>query len=96
MAPFAVGLLIPPGIALIAARLQRGAARFWGAYAAALVVGVIVSLVMGELLQDLPEAIASIVIDSSLVFAASQVAYRLFWKQALAGWMASQRTAARR
>jgi hypothetical protein len=39
---------------------------------------------MGELGLGLEEALMSIMIDSALVFTASQVAYQLVWKQVLA------------
>ncbi|MDZ4718817.1 MAG: hypothetical protein SH847_10240 [Roseiflexaceae bacterium] len=80
MAPFAVGLVLPPVLFVIIPRNWQGALRFWAVYASALILGVLISFFMGELLVDLPEAIVAIVLDSSLVFAASQVGYRLFWK----------------
>jgi hypothetical protein len=55
---------------------------------------VLVSLFMGELLVDLPEAIVAVVIDSSLVFAASQVAYRLVWKSMIESRLARTTVAA--
>lgn len=80
MAPFAVGLIIPPLLYLAAPRNLKGAARFWSVYGSALVIGALISLFMGELGRGLPEAIVAIVIDSSLVLAGSQVGYWLFWK----------------
>lgn len=38
---------------------------------------------MGELFLDVPEAIMSVVIDTSLVYTASQLAYRIAWKPLL-------------
>jgi hypothetical protein len=94
MAPFAVGLVLPPVLYLIIPRNWQGALRFWAVYGSALLLGVLVSLVMGELLVDLPEAIVAIVIDSSLVFAASQVAYRLVWKSIIESRLARTTVAA--
>jgi hypothetical protein len=96
MAPFIVGLILPPVLAILSPRAWNSLQRFWTTYGAALVIGTVIAFFMRELSHGIPEAIISIVIDSSLVFAASQVAYRLFWKQILETYLTQSRTASTR
>jgi hypothetical protein len=93
-APFIVGLVLPPVLFLLLPRGSRGASRFWVTVASSVVLGALISLVMGELAFDLEEAVMAIIIDTSLVFTASQIAYRLFWKSALESRLANREAAA--
>lgn len=79
-APFLVGMLVPPVVLLIT-RIPL-AARFKSLVliVVALIVGASASFLNGELAGDLPEAIMAIIIDTSLVYTASQLAYRIAWK----------------
>jgi hypothetical protein len=89
--PFFVGLLVIPLV------LMRTLQSNWSetfkqltSLIIALLTGATISLFMGELARDLPEAIASIIIDTSLVYTGSQIMYGLFWKPFLA--MRSRKT----
>jgi hypothetical protein len=82
-APFLVGLIIPPFVMLATQAAWSGQRKFALAFAPALVLGFCTSLFAGELTAGLPEAFMAIVIDTSLVFTGSQLAYRLVWKPAL-------------
>ena len=93
-APVIVGLVLPPVLFFLLPRGMRGAARFWGVLIASVVLGAVIAFVMGELGLGLEEALMSIMIDSSLVFTASQVAYQLVWKQFLAARSAAAPAAA--
>jgi len=84
MAPFIVGFLIGPALFLIIPRHWQGSRRFWSILGSALLLGVIVSFLMGELFLDLPEVVVAVIIDTSLVYTSSQVSYRLFWKSIFA------------
>jgi hypothetical protein len=79
-APFIVGLLIPPVLFLVIPRRWRRSSKFWTVFGSALLLGGIISFLAGELFGDFPESAMAIVIDTSLVYTASQLAYRLFWK----------------
>lgn len=82
-APFLVGMLVPPVVWLIT-RIPL-AARFKTLVlvVVALLVGASASFLNGELSGDLPEAVMAIIIDTSLVYTASQLAYRIAWKPLL-------------
>ena len=83
IAPFVIGLVLPP-IAMIAIRAGwSGAAKFALSFATAMVLGVATSFFAGELAGPLPEALVAVLVDTSLVFTGSQLAYRSFWKPAL-------------
>ncbi|MGZ3636331.1 MAG: hypothetical protein ACXWQR_17250 [Ktedonobacterales bacterium] len=81
--PFLVGLVVPPFVMLFTRAAWSGQRKFAASFAPAVVLGFLVSLFMGELFLDLPEAIMSVVIDTSLVYTASQLAYRIAWKPLL-------------
>jgi hypothetical protein len=83
VAPFIIGLLMPP-IAMIAIHAGwSGAAKFALSFATALVLGVATSFFARELAGPLPDALVAVLVDTSLVFTGSQLAYRSFWKPAL-------------
>jgi hypothetical protein len=97
VAPFLVGTLVPP-MAMLAIRPQwSGLLKFAVAFAPALALGFCTSLFAGELAGGLPDGLIAVMIDTSLVFTGSQLAYRLVWKPALGlarqrGWaLAPQR-----
>jgi hypothetical protein len=82
-APFLIGLVVPP-MAMLAIRASwPGQLKFLVAFAPALVLGCFTSLFAGELAGGMPNGLIAIMIDASLVFTASQLAYRLFWKSVL-------------
>jgi hypothetical protein len=55
-----------------------------GSFAVAIVVGLCVSFFAGEWAGELPDAVMAIIIDTSLAYTGSQLAYRLVWKPAAA------------
>jgi len=83
-APFLVGMLVPLAIALIT-RIPL-AARFKSVVlvVVTLLVGASASFLNGEFAGGLPDALMAIIIDSSLVYTGSQLAYRIAWKPLLA------------
>jgi hypothetical protein len=82
-APFLIGLLLPPLVMLAARPGWSGRAKFLAAFLPALVLGFCTSALAGELLAGLPDGLISVLIDTSLVFTGSQLAYRLAWKPLL-------------
>lgn len=82
-APFLVGMLVPPLVMLVIRASWTGHMKFIASLVPALVLGACASFLAGELAADLPDAVMAIIIDTSLVYAGSQVAYRFFWKAAL-------------
>ncbi len=48
---------------------------------ASLIVGVAMSFIMGELFGEIEQALTAIIIDTSLVYTGSQVAYWLVWRE---------------
>jgi hypothetical protein len=84
VAPFLIGLIVPP-MAMLAIRASwSGTLKFAVALAPTLVLGICTSLFAGELADGLfPDGWIAIMIDTSLVFTGSQLAYRFFWKPAL-------------
>lgn len=82
-APFLIGLLLPPLVMLAARPGWSGRAKFVAALLPALVLGFCTSALAGELLAGMPDGLISVLIDASLVFTASQLAYRLAWKPLL-------------
>jgi hypothetical protein len=82
-APFLVGLLVPPVVMLAMRPGWTGQARFLAAFLPALVLGVCTSALAGELLAGMPDGLIAVIIDTSLVFTGSQIAYRFFWKPVL-------------
>lgn len=82
-APFLIGLLLPPLVMLAAQPQWTGKAKFLATLIPALVLGICTSALAGELLAGMPDGLIAVMIDTSLVFTGSQLAYRLLWKPAL-------------
>src|SRR5690348_6545514 len=82
-APFLVGMVLPPLVMLAVRTSHSGLFKFALAFLPALLLGFCTSLFAGELAQPTPDALMSVIIDTSLVFTGSQLAYRLFWKALL-------------
>lgn len=83
VAPFLVGLALPPVVILAIRRNWPGRLKFAAAFIPALMLGLLTSFFAGELASGLPDSLIAVMIDTSLIFTASQIAYRLFWKTAL-------------
>lgn len=83
MAPFLVGFALPPVVMLAVRRSWLGRLKFASVFIPSLVLGILTSLFAGELLAGLPDGLIAVLIDTSLIFTGSQLAYRLFWKDAL-------------
>src|SRR5260370_8336350 len=86
--PFLVCLILPPLLMLIMRQHWSGLRKFAVIFAPALLLGVITSAWAGELAAGMPDALISVVIDTSLVYTGTQVAYRLIWKPLLAARLA--------
>lgn len=82
-APFFIGMILPPLVMLAVRASWSGSRKFALAVAPALVLGFFTSMLAGELAGGIPEGVMAIIIDTSLVFTGSQLAYRLFWKRSL-------------
>jgi hypothetical protein len=83
VAPFILGILVPPAFILARRTNWPGQLKFTATFVSALVLGFCISAWAGELTGALPDAFVSVLIDTSLVYAGSQVAYWLFWKPVL-------------
>jgi hypothetical protein len=83
MVPFLVGMIIPPLIMLIVRPRWSGLLRSAAAFLPALALGVCISAWAGELSGELPDSLMAIIIDTSLVYTGSQLAYQLLWKPVL-------------
>lgn len=79
-APFLIGMIIPPVVMLAIRPGWSGQARFLAAFLPALVLGFSTSALAGELTSGMPDGLIAVIIDTSLVYTGSQLAYRLFWK----------------
>ena len=82
-APFLIGMIVSPIIMLIIRPGWSGQSKFLAAFLPALVLGCLTSALAGELMAGLPDGMISVIIDTSLVYTGSQLAYRLFWKPTL-------------
>jgi hypothetical protein len=79
--PFLVGLMVPPFLMLIINPAWSKMGKFAATILPAILIGGTISVLVGEVIGiDPPEAIVAIIIDSSLVYTGSQVAYHLAWK----------------
>ncbi len=91
-APFLIGMIVPPIILLVVRPGWTGQSKFLAAFLPALVLGFLTSALAGELTTGMPDGLAgelttgmpdgliAVIIDTSLVYTGSQLAYRLFWK----------------
>ena len=82
-APFLVGMVVPPIIMLVMRSTWSGQSKFLAAFLPALVLGFCTSALAGELTAGMPDGLIAVIIDTSLVYTGSQLAYRLFWKPTL-------------
>lgn len=82
-APFLIGLLLPPLVMLAARPEWTGGTKFAATFFPAFALGICTSALAGELLAGIPDGLIAVLIDTSLVFIGSQLAYRLFWKPVL-------------
>jgi hypothetical protein len=69
--------------------------KFVATIVPAIIIGGTISVLVGEVIgADPPEAIVAIIIDTSLVYTGSQVAYHLAWKgllkERLQNWRAAR------
>jgi hypothetical protein len=92
--PFFVGLVLPPVMMLLSHVLRLKRINTLLAFILALVIGACASFFAGELAGDLPEALMAIIIDTALVYTASQAAYHLLWKPLLAHRFSAEPTKA--
>lgn len=82
-APFLVGMIVPPIIMLVIRPGWSGQSKFLAAFLPALVLGFLTSALAGELTAGMPDGLIAVIIDTSLVYTGSQLAYWLFWKPTL-------------
>jgi hypothetical protein len=82
-APFLIGFIVPPILIFIRARTWPGLLKFTTAFLSAVILGTCVSALAGELAVGMPDELISVLIDTSLVYAGSQVAYWIIWKPVL-------------
>ena len=83
-APFLIGMLVPPVVMLAMRPNWSGQVKFLASFLPALILGFCTSALAGELTAGMPDALIAVIIDTSLVYTGSQLAYRLFWKPILA------------
>jgi len=82
-APFLIGFIVPPILIFIRPSSWSGLLKFTMAFLSAVILGTCVSALAGELAAGMPDALISVLIDTSLVYAGSQVAYWIIWKPVL-------------
>lgn len=82
-APFLVGMFVPPLLMLAMRRNWSGSKKFAMAFLPALFLGFCTSLVVGELTAGMPDGLIAVIIDTSLVYTGSQLAYWICWKPLL-------------
>lgn len=80
IAPFLVGMLAPPLVTIAAHGRWSGGVKSVSSFIVALTLGLCASAVTGELAAGMPDALIAVMIDTSLAYTGSQVAYRLVWK----------------
>jgi hypothetical protein len=91
-APFLLGMIVPPIIMLVIRPGWSGQSKFLAAFLPALVLGCLTSALAGELTAGMPDGLIAIIIDTSLVYTGSQLAYRLLWKPTLEARIQQMRT----
>ena len=84
-APFLIGMILPPFIMLVIRPGWSGQSRSFAAFLPAIVLGFLTSALAGELTAGVPDSLIAVIIDTSLVYTGSQLAYRLLWKPTLEG-----------
>src|SRR2546421_10882116 len=82
-APFLIGMLVPPVVMLAMRPNWSGQVKFLASFLPSLVLGFCTSALAGELTAGMPDSLIAVIIDTSLVYLGSQLAYRLFWKPVL-------------
>jgi hypothetical protein len=82
--PFLIGTVLPGAVLLLSRLAGLSRNRVAVSFAVAVVVGLCVSFFAGEWAGGLPDAVMAIIIDTSLAYTGSQLAYRLVWKPAVA------------
>jgi hypothetical protein len=82
-APFLVGMIVPPIILLFIRPTWSGQAKFLAAFLPTLALGFCTIALAGELTSGIADGLIAVIIDTSLVYTGSQLAYRLFWKPTL-------------
>lgn len=84
MVPLMFGaIVLPPILTFLMRQNWPGRIKFLIVFLAALLVGFVASTVVGEQHGELEESIVALVIDTSLAYTGSQIAYWLFWKPVL-------------
>jgi hypothetical protein len=78
-----MGMIVPPIMMLAMRPGWSGQSKFLAAFMPALVLGCLTSALAGELTAGMPDGLIAIIIDTSLIYTGSQLAYRLFWKPTL-------------
>ena len=78
--PFFIGLFVPLALRFVMRPGWSSQRKFGVSFVGATIVGAAISLVMGELARDVPEAMMALIMDTSLVYTGSQLAQRLVWK----------------
>jgi hypothetical protein len=79
-APFLVGMILPLVIMPVVRAGWSGQSKFLAAFLPALVLGFCTSAITGELAGGWPDGLIAVIIDTSLVYTGSQLAYWLVWK----------------
>jgi hypothetical protein len=82
-APFLVGMIMPPILMLAIRPGLSGQFKFLAAFLPALVLGFCTSALAGELTAGMPDGLIAVIIDTSLVYTGTQLAYWLLWKPML-------------
>ena len=85
LAPFAIGVLAVPPLALLAMRQSWSAlTKFAVVLVLSIIFGTVTSYLAGEFVFGMPTALFAGIVDTSLVYTGSQLAWKLVWKPILA------------
>jgi hypothetical protein len=82
-APFLVGMILPAILLRLIHANWSGQRKFLVVFLPSLVLGFCTSALAGELTVGMPDGLMAVIIDTSLVYTGSQLAYRLFWNPVL-------------